>query len=313
MPTQPMVPGSSRRTAVAPDWMRAVVDPAAFSREQEILAQTWTFLGLRADVAKDGAWFRASLATRPVFVQRFDDDIRGFENRCTHRGSPLRNTDKGSGPIVCDYHHWQYDREGCAVGIPKCRELFGATPRELGFKLAPLEIATCGSFIFGRFPGPLASETLEQFLGDGYACLEQMSKSGDSAGYQTYPTKANWRLCFHNTLDDYHTVAVHPHSWGRAGYPERGSMGYFRFGAHSAMLMTPDSDALAKMVSACRDGTYRSEYYSIFQIFPNTLVLHFRSDAQFWQILIQQFVPLTHDRSVSLPQTPSTGVRGGIE
>jgi hypothetical protein len=76
-------------------------------------------------------------------------------------------------------------------------------------------------------------------------------------------------------------------------------MGYFRFGtAHSAFLSTPDQHAMTKLISACRQGAARSKYYFIAQLFPNLVVGHFRSDAQFWHILIQQYVPVSHDRSI---------------
>jgi phenylpropionate dioxygenase-like ring-hydroxylating dioxygenase large terminal subunit len=74
-------------------------------------------------VAADGDWFRASLATRSVFVQRFGPELKGFENRCVHRSYPLRDADRGNGPIVCGFHHWRYDHEGRALGIPLCDEL----------------------------------------------------------------------------------------------------------------------------------------------------------------------------------------------
>jgi phenylpropionate dioxygenase-like ring-hydroxylating dioxygenase large terminal subunit len=59
-----------------------LTDPAAFAHEQAQLARVWTLLGLTADVSNDGDWFRATLGGRSVFVQRFGDTLRGFENRC---------------------------------------------------------------------------------------------------------------------------------------------------------------------------------------------------------------------------------------
>ena len=59
-----------------------------------LVSNIWTFLGFVHDVAKDGDWFRASLATRSVFVQRFGNELRGFENRCAHRSFPLRTSDR---------------------------------------------------------------------------------------------------------------------------------------------------------------------------------------------------------------------------
>src|SRR6476646_3966137 len=98
-----------------PGWARALADPAAFTREQGQLGQIWTLLGLTTDVPNDGDWIRGTLGGRSVFVQRFGDTLRGFENRCAHRFYPLRIKDKGSGPIRCGFHHWQYDKEGRAV------------------------------------------------------------------------------------------------------------------------------------------------------------------------------------------------------
>src|ERR1700677_220525 len=129
------------------NWPDTLVDDAAFRHEQAQLAGIWTFLGHTDDVAKDGDWFRTSIATRSVFVQRFGTELRGFENRCAHRSFPLRNVDKGNGPIVCGFHHWRYDKNGQAFGIPQCIPLFGASPSELVASLNPVEIDTCGSLV----------------------------------------------------------------------------------------------------------------------------------------------------------------------
>jgi phenylpropionate dioxygenase-like ring-hydroxylating dioxygenase large terminal subunit len=284
------------------DWARSMTDPQAFRREQDRLSHLWTFLGLTRDVARDGDWFRASLATRSVFVQRFGDELRGFENRCAHRGYPLRNADKGNGPIVCGFHHWRYDQAGRALGIPLCEELYGVIPRELDAKLNPIEIATCGSLVFGRFPPssalPGATESLQDFLGLGVPILAAMSQMPAAPIYISNPVKANWKLCLHITFDDYHGVAVHPATFGKLGYLRRYNITYARFGLHSCSINQPDPQALEKMAAECRDGTFRSANYRIFQIMPSLILAHFRSDRQFWFCLVQQYVPVAHDRSV---------------
>jgi phenylpropionate dioxygenase-like ring-hydroxylating dioxygenase large terminal subunit len=285
------------------DWARSMTDPQAFRREQDRLAHTWTFLGLTSDVANDGDWFRASLATRSVFVQRFGDELRGFENRCAHRGYPLRNADKGNGPIVCGFHHWRYDQAGRALGIPLCEELYGVVPRELDARLNPIEVATCGTLVFGRFPAPPgapsgATESLEDFLGLGFPILNAMSQMPAAPVYISNPVKANWKLCLHITFDDYHGVAVHPGTFGKLGYVRRYNITYARFGLHSTSINQPDPQALEKMAAECLDGTFRSSSYRIFQIMPNLILSHFRSDRQFWYCVVEQYIPLAHDRSV---------------
>ena len=55
------------------NWPDTLIDPARFRDEQARLARIWTFLGFTHDVAKDGDWFRATIATRSVFVQRLGE------------------------------------------------------------------------------------------------------------------------------------------------------------------------------------------------------------------------------------------------
>src|SRR5262245_31170505 len=108
------------------DWTRSIVEQDAFQHEQKRLENVWTFLGLTVDVPKDGDWFTATLATRSIFVQRFGNELRGFENICAHRGYPIRVGERGNGPLLCGYHHWLYDKEGRLAGAPLCRDLYGA-------------------------------------------------------------------------------------------------------------------------------------------------------------------------------------------
>jgi len=285
-------------SAFAPDWTRALVDPQAFAHEQRCLSYAWTFLGLATDLVKDGDWFRASLATRSVFVQRFDTKLKGFENVCAHRFHPLRTQDRGNGPIVCGFHHWRYDGDGAAIGIPKCQEIFGTVSRSLGARLNPIEIATCGAFIFGRFPAPVQRETLEEFLGEGFPILAALSRSKSAPRTLTMPVAANWRLNLHVSLDDYHTVALHPTTFGKHGYVRREEITYVRFGSHSAFLNTRKPDAFAEMSAACANGSFRAAHYCIFQILPNLIVALFRSDGSFFHCYVQQSAPVAHDRSL---------------
>jgi phenylpropionate dioxygenase-like ring-hydroxylating dioxygenase large terminal subunit len=280
------------------NWPDTLIDQAEFRREQSQLSRVWTFVGLSRDVGKDGDWFRATLGTRSIFVQRFGARLAGFENRCAHRSFPLRNADKGNGPVVCGFHHWRYDQEGRAVGIPMCREFFGVEPRELDARLNPVEIETCGSLIFGRFAVRGDTESLEDFLGESFPILEAMSKSAAEPQHFTRSVNANWRLCYHASVEDYHIVAVHPSTFGKSGYLKRENIGYFRFGRHSAFSTIPDPDQLTRMAAECRRGTFVSVNYRVFHIFPNLVVSHFRADSQYWYVLVLQYAPVAMDRSL---------------
>jgi len=285
------------RAALA-SWPDTLGSEAAFRREQQKLSRIWTLLGHASDVRNDGDWFRATLATRSVFVQRFGGELRGFENRCAHRSFPLRTADKGNGPIVCGFHHWRYDEEGRAVGIPQCLPLFGVSPAELGARLVPVEIALCGSLVFGRFRAEGDAESLQDFLGESFPILEAMCAPSAAPRFMSGAVEANWRLCFQIAVEDYHVVAVHAPVWGKAGYLKRENIGYFRFGRHSAFFTNPDPGAMARMAAECRAGTWRSANYRVFHIFPNLTVNHFHADRGHWYVMAMQYVPVDSRRCV---------------
>lgn len=283
---------------IVEDWARSLTDPAFFRDEQASLAHVWTFLGLDRDIKRDGDWFRAIIATREVFVQRFGDELRGFENLCAHRFFPLRTTERGNGPLTCGFHGWQYNRDGVAVGIPKCTDLFGKPPHALGARLRQIELAACGSMIFGRFPSPSATQSLDDFLGDAAPILEAMTRGEREPLRSLQTIQANWKLNMQVTLDDYHSPTVHPTTFGRQGYLTRSSCRYVRIGLHSAFLLTDEKDCFERLLSSCRDGTHRSRYYFILQIVPDLLVLHCNADMPFWFTTIQHYSALAADRTV---------------
>jgi phenylpropionate dioxygenase-like ring-hydroxylating dioxygenase large terminal subunit len=280
------------------NWARPLVDPQAFHDEQRHLAHVWTFLGLDRDVARDGDWIRASIATRSVFVQRFGEELRGFENVCAHRFYPLRREAKGNGPVICGFHHWQYNRDGHAVGIPICTWVYGKPPHEVGGRLRPIELARCGAMIFGRFPSPDATQSLEDYLGDAFPILSAMTQIAERPLYLERSIKANWRLNLQVSLDDYHGPPVHPSTFGRHGYiPSMSMRRYFRFGANSAYLFSDDVDCFERLLSGCRDGTYRSQHFFVFHILPDLVVAHADADRPFWFCNIMQYTPIAPDRS----------------
>jgi phenylpropionate dioxygenase-like ring-hydroxylating dioxygenase large terminal subunit len=232
------------------------------------------------------------LGGRWVFVQRFGRDIRGFENVCPHRSYPLRTADKGNGPVVCGFHHWHYDRRGHVVGIPICKEMFGTAPRNMPARLRSIEIALCGSLVFGRFSCGEPAESLEQFLGDGFALLASISTLPPTVHPFGRTVEANWRLMMNITLDDYHIVAVH----NRPRHQANADLQYHRFGLHSALVMGIGKHTLQSMAADREADRYRSMHYKIFNIFPNLAVSLFRTHP-YWYANIQQFVPVSAGRS----------------
>jgi phenylpropionate dioxygenase-like ring-hydroxylating dioxygenase large terminal subunit len=114
----------------------------------------------------------------------------------------------------------------------------------------------------------------------------------------TRSVEANWRLCFHANVEDYHGPIIHARTLGKSGYPRPERTHYFRFGWHSAFFANPDPDGLTRMAAECRNGTWRSANYRVFQIFPDLTVSHVRVHWENWFVVVVQYAPVSPSRSV---------------
>jgi len=280
-----------------PLWIRAAVSDEAFAHEQACLGRQWSFVGFTSDIAKPGDWFRTIVGGKSIFIQRFEEGLRAFENRCAHRFYPLRTADHGNGPILCGFHHWRYNSDGVAMGIPKCQELFDTIPRAMDARLPQLDLDTCGDLIFVRLPSAAGTATLRDYLGGGYDILAASCQPRLPPRRFHQHVAAHWKFSHHISLDDYHVVAVHPKSFGRNGYFDNQDLQYHRFGVHSAYINTRAPDAFEAIRAACNAGTYVPSIYAIYNLFPNTLMSQFSAPDIFgtkhWYAVITRYMPVT--------------------
>ncbi len=281
-----------------PDWARALSDEAYFAKEQACLGELWNFLGFEGDIPNVNDWFRATLGGRSIFVQRFKEGLRAFENICPHRFNQIRSEDKGNSPVVCSLHHWRFNSNGDAVGIPKCKEYYGKTPQDINARLNVVELAVCGGFIFGRFG---SGESLEAWLGDGYDSLNFLAANVGKVGRKNWQVQAHWKLMMQINLDDYHIVAVHPTTFGKNGYLNVNQLNYERFGAHdfeshSALSMGGETKEIATIAQECRaQQLVLAKEYLTFHLFPNVVVSFNHATRLFGDdyhyMIVQHFKP----------------------
>jgi phenylpropionate dioxygenase-like ring-hydroxylating dioxygenase large terminal subunit len=296
----------------------ALYDEKAFAEEQARLGQIWTLVGYASDIPGENDWFRTLLGGRSVFIQRFADGLRGFENRCAHRSYPLRTAERGNGPILCGFHHWRYDSKGTATGIPNCKDAFGTTPRELGRSLVRLDMACCGELIFARFPG--RHDSLEAFLGPAFEVLALLCADLRGAGRASLACKANWRLLHWINLDEYHLAAVHPGSFGaQERYLPSQALNYMRCGPNSAYFLGAGSGGMTEWLALLRAGSLDPVGYRIINLITGGLIL-LTPDVRF---LGQSFrylacirnIPLASDRSewaIRFIRLRPNGARPGV-
>lgn len=264
-----------------PLWIAASATESAYEHEQDRLSTTWNMIGRLSEIPLDGDWFKTTLGRLSIFVQRCKDRIVGFENSCAHRFHPLRVSERGNGPIVCPFHHWRYNAEGEAVGIPKSIELFDYRPRDLCKRLKGLDVETCGDLIFARLANGGDGEDLKAFLGQGYGLVAALSLARTRPQRIIQDVATHWKFLHHISLDDYHLVAVHPDTFGKSGYLNSETVQYLRFGRHSVFVHSSEPASLSSMSDAALKGHFLPTSYLIVNIFPNFLISLYEAEDIF--------------------------------
>ena len=199
-----------------------------FDREQErIFSRTWAFAGFAEDITEPGQYISVEAGLNNIFiVMGRDRRLRAFHNICRHRGTQLlRAVGQTQRAIVCPYHDWTYDLEGCLISVPaKEREFPDIDLSNITLKRASTDLwrgmlwvhpdENAGSIMqwFGEvepFLGPHKVEELVEY----------------KEGRSEYDVRANWKIVVENYIDGYHlahlhsgTLAMYDHSRIKAGF-----------------------------------------------------------------------------------------------
>ena len=279
------------------------VDEEIFRLEQERIFQgpVWSYLGLEAEVSKPGDFLSTFIGMVPVVLNRARDGaLRGFVNRCAHRGAAVVRGRRGNCKVhTCLYHQWSYDAEGNLVGIPYRRGLNGTGGFPPDFRpdqhgLRKVRVAAIQGLVFGTLSEEAPS--LESFLGD--AICARLRRVFDrplvSLGYQRQRVRANWKLMIENVKDSYHGALLHAFN-SRFGFfrsTQRGDVRMTQGGAHG--ILTTYSTQSEQVASAFDQvSTFKPSLAledmsivrvtrdhdddivtSIISLFPSCLILH---------------------------------------
>ena len=193
-------------------------DPETYEREQERIFRgpTWNFLGLDAEIPKNGDFRATWVGATPIIINRdLGGEIRAFVNRCAHRGALVRREASGNTTEhTCIYHQWCYGLDGSLSSIPFRRGIRGKGGLDPHFDLAAhglrkLRLGSVNGALFGTLSDD--AEPLEHYL--GAPVLAQLRRLFDRPvrvlGYNRQRIRANWKLYAENTRDNYHASLLH--------------------------------------------------------------------------------------------------------
>ena len=150
----------------------AFTDSAYYDQEQENIfrGQTWSFVGLEAELPNSGDFKSTFIGESPVIVTRDKaGTINVMQNRCAHRGALVCREPRGNVTrLQCVYHQWNYDLQGRLLGVPFRDGIDGKGGMPSGFDMAEhgltrLRVETMGGLIFASFSQ--AVEPLREYLG----------------------------------------------------------------------------------------------------------------------------------------------------
>ncbi len=185
-------------------------DPAILEREHErIFRRSWQYFGRTDQLAQVGDYVTGSAGGLPIVAVRSEQGLRAFVNVCRHRRHLVMSGTGNRKALLCPYHAWSYDLNGCLKAAPRA-------DREEGFRLAdypllPVRIDTWGPFVFvnaDREARPLADYLGEmpRLIAELGVDLSQLHFRGRSE----WRNNANWKTMLENYLECYHCPVAHP-------------------------------------------------------------------------------------------------------
>lgn len=263
----------------------AYSNPARAAAERTALFRDLPlFMGLSSRLATPGDYVTEDVAGMPVLLARgADGAVRAFANICRHRGAPVAQGCGNARAFTCPYHGWTYDLAGRLLGTT---DKVGFAGLDLGTHgLVRLPAAEKHGMLFVR-PKPMQPGESAEVDVDGN--LGSIAPDLAALKLETYPMfsvdvvkpRINWKFAIDTFLEVYHVPHLHRKTIGPYFI---GNVGTFdSAGLHGRMCVARTSiDAVRSLPEAERN--YRPHVITIYQLFPNTIVIWQVDHIEIWR------------------------------
>lgn len=243
-------------------------------KEKERLFKNYPIVvGASGKLKDPGDYFLNDDMGLPILVMKGKDGIiRAFLNMCRHRGVRLLDKEEGKVKtnIVCPYHAWSYDNQGCLRKVfhPQGFSEVDASSHSL----IELDCWVRLGMVFA-LPNPelKGSFQLDDYLSEVYSITEGFD-FGDCEPYdfRTSDLACNWKLLVDGGLEGYHFKIAHTKTIGP----------YFLDNMtintdnklHSSVIFP--KRAMKKLQDLPQsDWNFRKSANILIHLFPNTIIL----------------------------------------
>jgi len=219
---EPSTPGDAQRLpdqtyTTVPYWL--CTDPAVFEQEMSRIfcGRSWPFVGFAAEIAEPGSFKTTFIGNRSVIICRNrSGELRGFVNRCAHRGVQFCRERFGkTNRFTCPYHQWTYDLYGALKSAPFIQGVKGQGGMPEGFDLSAhglqqLKVSEHNGVLFASFDPTV--KPFVDYLGESNRYYFERVFDGRELrilGYTRQLIRGNWKLMFENIKDPYHATLLH--------------------------------------------------------------------------------------------------------
>lgn len=224
--------------------------------------------GLTGDMPNVGDRLLFDFTGVPVFLIRGRDrQVRGFLNRCPHRGARLIESEEARPLITCPFHGWSFNDEGRAVAIPGEGGFDGM---DESFRcLTPVPVVEWNGLIFVRPDSKAAEIDIEGFLGSFAPELAQLPlMKAEPVKATVMPVASNWKYALDTYGEGYHFAALHKDTLAPNFHSNVAV--FDGFGPHHRINFPPkDYDTLVDKPDDAIEGL---ETGFVHFLFPNTIL-----------------------------------------
>jgi len=257
---------------------RAALERERLFRDQPI------FMGLSTRLPKPGDYLTEDVAGMPVLMTRTGDGtVMAFANICRHRAAPVVQGCGHARAFTCPYHGWTYDLTGKLLGTTDKAGFAGLDLAAHG--LVRLPAAERHGMLFVR---PKPAQEGESLVLDVDAGLGALAADLDALKLDTYPLfsadrvapRINWKFAIDTFLEGYHIPHLHrktiaPYFIGNCGL-------FDGAGLNGRMCVARTSIGQVRTVTE-GERDYRPHVISIYQLFPNSLLIWQVDHIEIWR------------------------------
>lgn len=189
----------------------AYTDAARFERERErVFGRTWQYAGHLSRLADPGDYFAFELHGRGLFcVKDGAGEVRAFYNVCMHRAHRVVEGNGNKRVLVCPYHAWTYELDGCLRAAPKSDPVPGFAREAICLTPVPTEIL--GGFVFVNLD-PEAEPMAHWYPGLAVGLAEYLPDLDRlrPVTAREVTERCNWKVSVENYSECYHCRRNHP-------------------------------------------------------------------------------------------------------